>query len=227
MKNLMLVLVSLLVVSCSSTPPALQTGPNAERTFDGLVRVDNSRFRDAWADPEVDFSQYNKVLPGGARFEFRAVKKTAGRSSMSRGNQREFWISDANRDKLEDTVSEIFKEELRKTQGWEAVEEAGPDVLILRGALLDIVSLVPPEMTGRGNIYISSVGEATLVVEGVDSMSGEVVFRATNRSTVGRGTGSHDMIRASTVTTWSEVRRWARRWASILREGLESIHESG
>ncbi len=220
MKRLMLVLLSLLIVACTSAPPALQTGPDAERTFDGLVRVDNSRFRDAWADPEIDFSQYNKVMPGGARFEFRAVSKTGGRTALSRGNRSEFWISDANRDKLVDTVSGVFKEELSKAQGWDIVEEVGPDVLILRGAMLDIVSFVPPEMIGRGEIYLSSIGEATLVVEGIDSMSGEVVFRAVDR----RSTNSTG--RASTVTTWSEVRRAARRWATILREGLESIHKS-
>ncbi len=221
MKSLMLVLLSLLIVACTSAPPALQTGSDAEYTFDGLVRVDNSRFRNAWADPEVDFSQYSKVMPDRAEFEFRAVSKTAGRTSLARGNRSEFWISDANRDKLVDTVSAVFKEELSKAQGWEAAEEVGPDVLILRGALLDIVSFVPPEMIGgRSEIYLSSVGEATLVVEGIDSMSGEVVFRAVDR----RSTNSTG--RASTVTTWSEVRRAARRWATILREGLESIHKS-
>jgi len=224
MKTLMMVLLSLLIVACTSAPPALQTGPGAEYTFDGLVRVDNSRFRDAWADPEVDFSQYNKVIPGITEFEFRAVSKTAGRTLSSRGNQSEFWISDANRDRLVDTVSGVFKEELSKAQGWEAVEEVGPDVLILRGSLLDIVSFVPPDMIGRGEIYLSSVGEATLVVEGVDSMSGEVVFRAVERrSTDTTGVG---LTPANTVTTWPEVRRAARRWATILREGLESIHES-
>ncbi len=221
MKNLMLVLFSLLIVACTSAPPALQTGPDAERTFDGLVRIDNSRFRHAWADPEVDFSQYNKVMPGGAEFEFRAVSKTAGagRTLSSRASQREFWISDANRDKLVDTVSGIFRKELSKAQGWEVAEEVGPDVLILRGALLDIVSFIPPEMTGRSEIYLSSVGAATLVIEGIDSMSGEVVFRAVDRR-------STDATGGGTIRAWSEVRRWARRYATILREGLESIHNS-
>jgi len=224
MKTLSLILLSLFVGACTSAPPALQTGPDAERTYDGLVRVNNSRFQDAWADPEVDFSEYNKVMPGGARFEFRAVSKTAGRTSLSRGTQSEFWISDANRDKLVDTVSGIFNEELSKAQGWESAEEAGPDVLIIRGALLDIVSFVPPEMIGRGEVYLSSVGEATLVVEGIDSMSGEVVFRAVDRRPI-ESVGDR-MIRANTVSTWSEVRRWALRYATRLREGLESVHES-
>ena len=224
MKILSLILLSLFVVACTSAPPALQTGPDAERTFDGLVRVDNSRFQNAWADPEVDFSQYKKVMPGGARFEFRAVSKTAGRTTLSRGSQSEFWISEANRDKLVDTVSGIFNEEISKAQGWESAAEAGPDVLILRGALLDIVSFVPPDMIGRGEIFLSSIGEATLVVEGIDSMSGEVVFRAVDRRPI--EPAGNTMTRASSVTTWSEVRRWARRYASKLREGLESIHES-
>ncbi len=225
MKSPMLLFLSLFMVACTTAPPALQTGPEAEYTFDGLVRVDNSRFRDAWADPEIDFTQYNKVLPVDARFEFRAVSKTASRTSTSRGTQRQFWISDANRDKLVATVSEVFEEELSKAQGWERADDVGPDVLILRGALLDIVSFVPPEMIGRSEVYLSSVGEATLVVEGIDSMSGEVVFRGVDRRTI--ETAGSTMIRANTVTTWAEVRRWARRYATILREGLESIHESG
>jgi len=223
MKSLILVLLSLLIVACTSAPPALQTGPGAEYTFDGLVRVDNSRFRDAWADPEIDFSQYNKVMSGGATFQFRAVSKTAGRTSVSRGSQSEFWISDANRDKLVHTVSGIFKEELSQAQGWEVAEDVGPDVLILYGELLDIVSFIPPEMKGRGEIYLSSIGEATLVVEGIDSMSGEAVFRAVDRRTITHP--GNELTRASTATTWSEVRRWARRYATILREGLESIHK--
>ena len=186
------------------------------------MRVDNSRFRHAWADPEVDFSRYKKAMSGGARFEFRAVSKRAARTSLSRRNQREFWISDANREELIDLVSGVFREELSKAQGWEAADEAGPDVLILRGALLDIVSFVPSEMIGRSEIYLSSVGGATLVVEGIDSMSGEVVFRAVDP----RAAYTNRTIRANTVTTWSEVRRWARRQATILRQGLESLHAS-
>ncbi len=220
MKGSLLVFLSLFIAACTSAPPALQTGPDAERTFDGLVRIDNSRFRLAWADPEVDFSQYNKVMPGGARFEFRAVSKSAGRVSSS-GGRGEYWISDANRDKLIDAVSKIFNEELSKAQGWETATETGPDVLIIRGAILDIVSVVPPDMAGRHEIYLSSVGAATLVVEGIDSMSGEVVFRAVDRRAADAGRA----ILVNTVATYAEVRRWARRNATIVREGLESIHK--
>ncbi len=72
---------------------------------------------------------------------------------------------------------------------------------------------------GRGEIYLSSVGEATLVLEAVDSLTGEVIYRAAERRTAGRA-GTTLML-SNTVTTWAEVRRWATR----LREGLDSIHK--
>jgi hypothetical protein len=34
------------------------------------------------------------------------------------------------------------------------------------------------------------------------------------------------MMVSNTVTTWAEVRRLARRWATTLREGLDSIPRS-
>ena len=103
------------------------------------------------------------------------------------------------------------------------MDEPGPDTLIIRGALHDIVSQVPPDIIGRGEIYLSSVGEATLIIEAVDSLSGEVIFRAIERRAAQRPGGQ--AIMSNTVTTWAEVRRLARRWASNLREGMDAIHE--
>ena len=101
--NRMIIFGAVLAVAGCASEPTVQTGPNAEVTFDGLHRVDNSAFRDAWVDPDIDFSRYNKILPGGAFFEFRAVKKssgtTAGRISSS---QNEFWIDDDAKEKFKD-----------------------------------------------------------------------------------------------------------------------------
>jgi hypothetical protein len=99
----------------------------------------------------------------------------------------------------------------------------GPDVLVIVGGLHDIVSRVPPDMVGRGDIYLSSVGEATLVLEARDSLSGETIYRAIDRRAAERAGGQ--MMLSNTVTSRSEVRRLAQRWATRLREGLDSIHE--
>lgn len=95
--------------------------------------------------------------------------------------------------------------------------------MIIVGALHDIVSRVPPEQIGRGEIWLSSLGEATLIIEISDSLSGEVIYRAVDRRAAQNVGGQ--MIRVNSASTWGEVRRWARRWATRLREGLDSIHE--
>lgn len=220
MKILNSIIVSGMLLAFSAV--SFAQDDSLETTFDGLVRIEKSRFKLAWADPDIDFSAYDKYIPGGGTFQFRAVKKTSSTVARAR-NQQEFHISESNKQKLADTVAEVFKEELAKSKTFTETEEPGPDTLIIRGVLHDIVSQVPPELMGRGQIYLSSVGEATLVIEALDSLSGEVIYRAVERRAAQRPGGQ--MIIANTVTTWSEVRRLARNWATTLREGMDSVHD--
>ncbi len=221
MRKLILLAAMFVAAGCAGEP-TVQTGPNAETTFDGLVRIDNARFVAAWVDPDVDLTQYTKIIPGGAEFEFRSVQKMSA-SAARRSNETEFWISDTNRQRLIETVTEVFTEELQKSEHFTVTDEPAPDALIIVGGLHDIVSQVPPEDVGRSEVWLRSVGEATLVIELRDSLSNEVVYRAVERRAA-ENVGNR-MIRANTATTWAEVRRWARRWAVRLREGLDSVHE--
>ncbi|MFW2403658.1 MAG: DUF3313 family protein [Gammaproteobacteria bacterium] len=212
---------TLMLVMSSALCVAQDTKGN-EETFDGLVPVKNSAFKRAWAAPDIDLSRYTKVIPLGAEFEYRAVRGGTG-TSFSRSNQREFPISDKDKAKLVEVVGEVFDEELQKSTRFEIVQEPGPDVLILLGTLLDIVSLVPPERSGRTEVYLSRVAEATLVLELRDSMSNETLVRAAERRAAERPGGSMNMMWSNPVTNWAEVRRLARSWATKLRKGLDSV----
>lgn len=222
MKKIYLSVAIVLLAGCSTAPPTIQEGPNAEVSFDGLHAIDNSVFALAWADPEIDFSRYNKIIPGGAVLEFRAVKKSSG-AMRSRSSQSEFYIEQSARDELKEIASEIFDEELSNSTRFTVTDAPGQDVLVIRGALHDIVSNVPPQTVGRSEVFLSSVGEITLIIEVVDSMSGEVIFRAVERRALDR---QGQAMRSSSVNTRSEVRRLMRRWATTLREGLDSIPAS-
>ncbi len=223
MKKILLTFAAMTIAGCSSAPPTIQQGPDAEVSFDGLHVVDNAAFREAWADPDIEFSRYNKIMPGGAFFEFRAVKRTS-RTQSARSRTREFYIDEDARQRLEEEVTAIFTEELANSTRFTVVDEPGPDVLIIRGGLHDIVSFVPPQPIGRGEIWLSSVGEITLILEVVDSLSGEVIARAVERRAAERGGGM--AIQANRVTTWAELRRLTRRWATTLRDGLDAIPEA-
>ena len=223
MKKTLVLTAAVLIAGCAGGEPRIQQGPDAETTFDGLVRIDNAAFRDAWIDPDVELKGYNKVILGLAAFEFRAVKKTPEFSSIRTDNRREYYISDKDREKLVELVTEVFADELGKSKNFTVVTEPAADTLIIVGMLHDIVSRVPPRLIGTGEIYLASVGEATLILEARDSLSGETIYRAVERRAIERP--GLDAIEVTPVTTWAEVRRWARRWATRLREGLDSIHD--
>ena len=112
--NKLVAIAAVIFIAGCATEPSIQSGPNAETTFDGLVRIDNARFAGAWIDPDVDLKQYSKIIPGGAEFEFRNVQKMSA-SAARRANEREFWISDSDKQRLADTVTEVFDEELQKS----------------------------------------------------------------------------------------------------------------
>ena len=221
MKNSIFIAIALVLAGCATSEPTVQTGPNAEVSFDGLHRVDNSAFTDAWADPDADWARYNQLLPGKGFFEYRAVKKTvASYSNRPPNADDEFYLDDAQKKRFEDLVSEVFQEEMGKSTRFTETDTPGPNVLLVRGGLHDIVARVPKELITRGDIFVQSLGEATLVLEVVDSMSGEVLARAVERRALGR---RGEMIPANRATSIAETRNLSRRWASTLRDGLDNL----
>ncbi len=222
--SLMTTLVfSAALTGCQTAPPTIQTGPDAEVSFDGLHKVDHSRADLAWARPDFDISGYSKIWPVGAGIEYRQVKDR-GRSTMARSQGGPYFIDEKTRAQFEELVGEVFREELQKIERYELVDGPGPDVLMVRGGLLDVVSLVPPEpIGGRSYVYLSSVGEATLVLELRDSETATILARSVDRRAADSPGGT--MQYSSSVTNASEVKRLIRHWATRLRDGLDGFHE--
>lgn len=212
--------LAVLLAGCQSEP-TIQSGPNAEVSYDGLHKVDNSRMRMVWAKPDLDLSGYTKIRLIGEGIEYRAVKP-AGRTMRANSSRSDFPMDAKQRARLEEVTREVFLDELGKSKYFTIVDEEGPDVLELRGALLDVVSNVPPLTAGRTDFYLSRIGEATLVVELRDSESNEILVRAIDR----RGVDPVVITRSTSVQSVSEIRREWRRWGLILREALDSFHES-
>ena len=218
-------LAAVLVAACQTTPPAIQTGPDAEKSFDGLNVVDNSQADQAWAREDFDISQYTKIMLVTSGFEYRQAKNR-GQTTTERSRGGPYYLDADRRARFEAEVHKVFVEELEKLQNYEFVTEPGPDVMMLRGAMLDIVTYVPDmtRMTGNSDIFVTRVGEATLVLELRDSESGTVLARSVDRRAAERMGGQ--MMRANTVTNAAEVRRLIRFWATRLVESLDGFAEA-
>jgi hypothetical protein len=194
--------------------PRVQTGPDAEITYDGLHRVDRTVMDAAWVKPDLDLTGYTKLIVASGGVSFRDVRPTNSRRAT------EFPVQEQNKERLRQILREEFVEELEKLDRYEFVSEPGPDVLVLVGAVIDVVSSVPPDRAGRGGVYLSSVGQATLVIELRDSQTNEVLARAADR----RAAESPFAFEASAPMAWSQVRRLAKSWAGLVRRGLEDFN---
>ena len=212
-----LALTMLGLTGCATSTPTIDTSPEAEVTFDGLHEVKGGRSDKAWARPGVDFSQYSKIMLQGAGIEYRPGGES-GRSFSARSRGGPYEVTENQKAQLRELVAEVFLEELAKSEHFTLVNEAGPDVLLIRAAVLDVVSYVPPEPIGRGGIYLSQVGEATLVLELRDSITEAILARAADRDTAESSMGLSESNR---VRNTAEVRRLVGAWARLLRERLD------
>jgi hypothetical protein len=70
------------------------------------------------------------------------------------------------------------------------------------------------------DVYLASVGEATLILELVDSESNTVLVRAVDRRAADSQNRSFP---SNSVSNWAEVRRLAAFWARLLRERLDEL----
>ncbi len=213
----------LLATGCASEPAAIQQGEDAEVSFDGLNKVDNAKADAAWARADFDISSYNKIMLVGAGIEY-TPETNKGRTTMDRNRGGPYFIDDKTREKFEKLVAETFADEISKSEKFTLVDEPGPDVMIVWGGLLDVTSYVPPDnLAGRSEIYISTVGAATLVLELRDSETNTILARSIDRRAAERQSGV--MTNSNSVTNSAEVRRLIRFWGKRLRDGLDGFSE--
>lgn len=188
-------------------------------THDGLIPLQNTRAQRAWIRPGFDLSGYTKVMLVGAGIQYRPVAATAG-TTAARSDQTAFAMTEKSKRDLEELITEEFDKALQRLTRFEVVEAPGPDVLLVRGAFLDVVSRVPTEGPGRTDYYLDSVGQATFMVELIDSQSEAVLLRAVD--TRAAETPGYT-YRSTRVTNAAQARRVFARWATMLVDALNEL----
>ena len=220
--SLFLVLTSSMLVlsGCAGSNPTIDTSDTAKMTFDGLYPIEGGTADAAWARPGADISQYSKIMLQGVGIEYRPGGET-GRLHHARIGDDHFELSDKQKARFEIVVKEAFQEELSRSEYFTLVDEPGPDVLLIKGGLLDVVSYAPPEPLGRGEIYLRRVGEATLVLEIRDSVSEAIIARVVDRRAAEDAGG--EFSKSNRAANTAEVRRLVRAWGRILRDRLDTF----
>ena len=203
------VTIALALMVCATAVHAEEGG---SATVDGLVPVDSSRVAMAYIDPEADFSVFQRVAILDPYVAFRSNWQR----DQNRTRRRNIRSSDMER--IRRDVASLFKQvftERLEAGGFQVVEDAAYDVLVLRPAIIDLDITAPDVRSGgRSQTFAASSGAATLLLELFDSVTGDIIGRAVDRQAV-RQAGSQ-LSFTNTVTNTAEGRRMFRRWADTL-----------
>jgi len=205
-----------LIVAATTTVLAQEVDEGI--SFDGLEPVKDSSVAMAYIDPEADFSAFERV----AILEPFVAFRSNWQRDQNRSRSRNIRASDMERIKADvaSLFKEVFTERLEADDGFEVVDVADYDVLLLRPAIIDLDISAPDVRTaGRSRTFTASTGAATLYLELFDSVSGQIIGRAADRQAARRAGGNVSW--SSRVTNTAEARRMFGGWADRLREFLD------
>jgi len=215
--------ILLTAIVIATAPSAFAQGQESpQETYDGLTLVPDSKVAAAYVDPEADFSAYDKIIILDCHVAF---KKDWQRDQTQTGSR--IRISSSDMEKIKADVAELFREvfteKLGADGGYEIVEAAGDDVLLVRPAIIDLDITAPDTMhAGRSRTYSSSAGAATIYIELYDSVTGDILARAADRKAA-RNVGGY-MSYTNRVTNRADARRMLGSWAELLRDRLDEFH---
>lgn len=184
-----------------------------QTTVDGLNLTKQTKGRIVYVADDVDFTQYTKVLIVDCPVAFKKNwQRDYNRSERELSRQ----VRDADVTRIKETLSAEFKKVFTETMtenGLEVVTEPGPDVIILRPAIIDLdVSSPDVRSTGRSRSYAASAGSMTLYLELYDSVSSAILAKVLDAKSSNRNMPS--MSYSNRVTNIAAADRMLKGWAN-------------
>jgi hypothetical protein len=186
-------LIPAYIVALALIPAACVT--QSDQTY---LRPIKSQVDQAFVKPGADFSRYSKLKSGelGIYYPDNVAPP-----------------SDAELNRIRAIFRDAFKDAL--SDRYEIVDAAGPDVLEVRAQIIDMkVAGAGGDFAADGRLRdLVARGEMTFLMELRDSVSGESLARAGDKTT--------DISAPGEIADWGEVERAANHWAELFRNWLD------
>jgi hypothetical protein len=208
-----------LVLGCPAGIAA--TDPAPEVTKEGLHLYKQTNERLAYVRPGATFTQYKRLAILDCYVEF-SKEWVNDYNRDQRDPSRQIRDSDLDRAKkaLQGDFKKIFTAELQQGGRYQVTDSGGPDVLVLRPALINIQVSAPDLMSpGRSATFVQSAGTMTVYLELWDSESNTILARVID----GKVDPAMYGQRSSSVTNRAAADRMMRSWADELRSRLDLV----
>ena len=214
-----LTLVGSMLAGAGASASAAQ--PPAE--WDGLVRMKSKRLKLVFLAPDADFKPYRRVMLDPTEIAFRKNWMRDFNRDRRGASGR---VSDADVQRVitegGKAATEIFAKAFGDG-GYPVVAAAAEDVLRVRTAILNLTVTAPDiPVAGRTRTYANEAGQATLVIEVRDSMTGALLGRVDD----GQLAGDTQSFMSNSVTNRADFRQLIKTWASNSVVGLGVLKTS-
>lgn len=187
---------------------------------DGLHLIKNSKVAVAYARPGTDLGKYSKVMLLDCYVQF---KDNWEREYNMDQMGLEGRVGDKDMERIKKGLADEFRKEFTETltkDGHQVVDAEGPDVLLLRPAIVNLDVTAPDTMrASRGNTWINSAGSMTLYLELYDSESSTLLARVADP----RYDPDNGADIANRVTNKAAADRIIRSWAQLLSTHLSEV----
>ena len=208
------IVIALLLAGDAISAHAAQSPPEVDK--DGLQLVHGSKLREVYRRPGADLSIYDKVILVDAYVAFKKHwMRDQNRDDPFRVSKRD--VEDIKK-RVGEEFAKAFTKELGK-KGYPVVAdtETGPDVLIVRPAIINLNVEAPDTMReGMNQTFAPSAGQMTLYAELYDSVSSQLIARVIDPE-ADRNFGGVPLNRVTNKAAEDQI---VRRWADILAEHM-------
>ncbi|MBO9519818.1 MAG: DUF3313 family protein [Porphyrobacter sp.] len=190
--------------------------------WDGLLEVKAKKMDKVYLLPNADFKTYTKVMIDPTEVSFKKNwQRDQNRDRLDLANR----VSDSDARRIIDEAQKGFDKyfaEAYTKAGYQVVSAPGPDVLHISTAIINLDVAAPDTALSPGDRTFSrDAGEATLVLEVKDSVSGQVLGRAVDR----QDTSDMGPYIRNSVTNAAAFEQVFKKWAERSADGLTDLKE--
>jgi hypothetical protein len=198
------------------------TTPAPQETHDGLRLQADSKFQQLYLLPDADLSSYTALGLADCDVAFRKNwLRDQNSSRLDLGNRVTQQDVDKIKDRLGDHCVNYFRQALLESPAYTLVDTfgEGESVLVVKPGIINLDIHAPDVMSpGMSRSYTTSSGEMTLSLELLDGTTGQTLARIVDRR---RGMDTGRLEWTNGVTNRADADRTLKRWAGMLREGLD------
>ena len=214
--------LALLIVGVGlAAGPMAAAQPGPPPTWDNLVKVPSKKLQAVYLLPGADFRPYTKVMLDPTEVSFaknwmRDMNEDSADPLKGRVNEAD---AEAIANEVRKGVPEVFAK-VYQDAGYQVVTTPAADVIRVRPSIANLYVDAPKSKTDDyRRVYAVDAGDAALVLEVRDSVTGAVLGRALDQREI---EGVQSMPR-STITNRTDFQQQFRTWAQESVAGMNEL----